>query len=411
MTGAEHSWPHVVVLEPLGSGLALARAMVRVGARVTIIAVPGHEWETRSRGVEHVVVPFSPDGEAWLTEIERLAAEGGELALFPATDRISELLAKHADRMPANVHAFEVSGAGHLALMDKATADGIARAAGVNVPWTIVVHTLEELERLDELVAGAPWPCVAKPVLSHEWRELYGEERAFAVQDAQEAARVLERPLRDGLAMLLCQYIPGGDGDVEEAIVVRLADGSYPMVFGCRKLRQQPPGFGATAVGFSDPLPETTAVARAVLDEAGFVGVAGVETKRHPDTDERWFLEVNVRITAQWGLGDAAGADASRRTVAALMGRELGPAPTARPGVGIVVPLLDARVLRARLLEVSAWRRPARLLRLLAPYVKARELGVLDLRDPGPGLAAARELIGRRLKRLSKVCRDLDTKR
>ncbi len=393
-------WPHVVVLEPHSSGLALSRAMVRAGARVTNVVAPGHDWETRSRGVERVIAPFGDDGAPWLAAIERLAAAGEQLALFPMTDRGSELLAKQAARVPANARAFEVSGAGHLALMDKETADGIARRAGVNVPWTAVVHSVEEL---DELAGAAPWPCVVKPIFSHDWRGRYGEDRVFVVRDAEEAARRVERPLRDGVGMLLCQYVPGGDADVEEAIVVRLADGSYPVCFGCRKLRQSPRGFGATAVGFSDPLPETTALARAVLDAAGFVGVAGVETKRHPDTDERWFIEVNVRVPAQWGLGDACGADASRRLVAALAGRALGPAPQPRAGVGIVVPLLDALVLREELRETPAARRPLRLLALLRPYLRARELGLIDPRDPGPGFAWARAVAGRRLKRLRAV--------
>jgi D-aspartate ligase len=159
-------------------------------------------------------------------------------------------------------------------------------------------------------------------------------------------------------------------------------------------------GFGATGLGVSDPLPETTALARAVLDEAGFVGVAGVEAKRHAETGERWFIEVNVRMPAQWGLGDAAGADASRRLVAALAGRGLGPAPVARAGVNLVVPLLDARSIRTLLRQAPAWRRPALAARLFLPYLRARELGLLDPRDPGPGIAAARAVVGRRIKRL-----------
>lgn len=390
-------WPHVVVLEPESAGLALARAMVRAGARVTLVVVPGHELETHSRGVEHVVASYGTDGEPWLEAVQRLATGGDDLAVLPMTDRGSEMLANAAERLPVNVRAFERSGNAHLGLMDKETADGIARRAGVNVPWTRVVHSVAEL---DELAAGAPWPCVVKPIYSHAWRERYGEERVFVVQDAQEAAQLVEQPLRDGIGMLLCQYIPGGDADVEEAIVVRLADGSYPVCFGCHKLRQSPRGFGATALGVSDPLPETTAMARRVLDAAGFVGVAGVETKRHQQTGERWFLEVNVRVPAQWGLGDACGADASRRLVAALAGRELDEAPVPKAGVGIVVPVLDAVVVREMLHEVPRWRRPARLLRLLRPYLKARELGLLDPRDPGPGLAWFRSVARRRLGHL-----------
>jgi D-aspartate ligase len=390
-------WPHVVVLEPESAGLALGRTMVRAGARVTHVVAPGHDWETRSRGVGRVVAPYSPDGEPWLAELQRLAADGDELVVLPMSDRGSELLWAAADRIPSNVRAFELSGDAHQVLMDKGTAEGIARRAGVAVPWTQVVSSVAEL---DALAAEAPWPCVVKPIFSHAWRERYGEERVFVVHNAAEAAARLEQPLHDGIGMLLCQYIPGGDADVEEAIVVRLADGSYPVCFGCRKLRQSPSGFGATSVGFSDPLPETTALARAVLDEAGFIGVAGVETKRHRDTNERWFIEVNVRVPAQWGLGDACGAEASTRLVTALAGRELGPAPTPRAEVGIVVPVLDAKVIRNRLRELPLRRRPLELVRLLRPYLKARELGLLDLRDPGPGLAAARAIVWRTLARV-----------
>jgi len=391
-------WPHVVVLEPESAGLALARTMVKAGARVTHVVAPGHEFETRSRGVEHVVAAYGPDGEPWLEAVVRLAAQDdGELVVLPMTDRGSELLVRARERLPANVRAFERSGDAHMALMDKHTADGIARRAGVFVPWTQVVQSVAEL---DALAAQAPWPCVVKPIFSHAWRDRYGEERVFVVEDAQEAARRVEQPLRDGIGMLLCQYIPGGDADVEEAIVVRLADGSYPVCFGCHKLRQSPSGFGATSLGVSDPLPATTAMARAVLDAAGFVGVAGVEAKRHRDTDERWFLEVNVRVPAQWGLGDACGAEASTRLVAALAGRELGPPPTPRAGVGIVVPVLDAKVLRERLREVPRWRRPLRLASLLRPYLRARELGLLDPRDPGPGFAWMWAVARRRLARV-----------
>jgi D-aspartate ligase len=388
-------WPHVVALDPHSAGLAVARRMVREGARVTMLDEPGR-WEGASRGVEAVVAPFSDGGEEWMDALERIAASGEDAVLIPASDRTSELLVRHADRLPANLLRFEAPDSAHMALMDKETADGIARRAGVPVPWTALIHNATEM---DAALADAPWPCVAKPVLSHEFRERYGEPYAFRVDNAEEAAGVLERPLADGLAMLLSQYIPGGDDHVEEAIVVRLTDGSYPVAFGCRKLRQHPRGFGATALGESSELPETMALARRVLDEAGFVGVAGVEAKRHAETGERWFLEVNVRVPGQWGLGDACGVDATRRLVAALQGRQVGPQPPLRPGVRFVVPDLDLRVLRAHLRDIPGWRYPSVVVRFVRPWFGAGEVGILDRRDPGPGLAWLRTLAGRRLHR------------
>lgn len=392
-----HEAPHAVVLDPFSAGLAFARRIVRAGGRVTFLIDPSEPEVARSRGTEARVLPFEPAGEPWLAALRELAGSGETLLALPATDRASELLSRADPPLPPNVIAFERPGSAHLPLMDKESADAIARRAGVNVPWTEVLSSLEDLERVGP---RAPWPCVVKPVFSHEWRARYSGDRVFLVADAEEARERLARPLGDGVQMLVCQYVAGGDDDVEEAIVVRLADGSYPVRFGCRKLRQWPPGFGMTAVGESSPLVETTAIAERVLDEAGFVGVAGVEVKRDADTGERWFLEVNVRMPGQWGLGDACGADASVRLVETMLGRDPGPAPPPAAGVRMVLPELDAHVVGPALKAAPARQRPALAWRMLKPYLGAREVGMFDLRDPGPGLALARKSVRGRLARL-----------
>lgn len=389
-------WPHVVILDPFTAGLALARRMVRLGARVTMIVDPGDLFVDRARGVRAILAPFAADSPVWLGALSEIARESEQVVAIPATDRACELLLNARETLPANISMFERDGGAHMALMNKEQADAVAREAGVNVPWTAMVNVPQELP---EALARAPWPCVVKPILSHQWRERYGGERAFLVDGPEEAGRRLEQPLREGVGMLICQYIPGGDDDVEEAIVVRLADGSYPVQFGCHKLRQHPPGFGVTTVGEASLMPETMTLAKRVLDRAGFVGVAGVEAKRHAGTGERWFLEVNVRVPGQWGLGDSCGADASARLVASMCGRSLGPQPPVREGVRIVLPDLDAHVVFPAVMAAAPWRRPAVAWRFARAYSGARNLGLLDLRDPGPalswiGLVARRRLQG-----------------
>jgi D-aspartate ligase len=389
-------WPHVVVLDPYNAGLAIARRMTRLGASVTMLVDPEDLFVSRTRGARSIVEPFGLDGASWIATLRDIATSAEQVVALPATDRSCELLLNAAETLPVNVHAFERPGSAHMALMDKQQADEIARRAGVAVPWTMRVNDRAELALA---ASEAPWPCVVKPILSHEWRGLYGGVRAFLVSNAEEAEHRLTRPLRDGVGMLLSQYIPGGDDDVEEAIVVRLPDGSYPVQFGCHKLRQHPPGFGVTAVGEASRLPETMTLAKRVLDEAGFVGVAGVEAKRHRETGERWFLEVNVRIPGQWGLGDSCGAQATPRLVRVLQGRQTGPQPPLREGVRIVFPDIDAHVIRPALLGAPLRSRPGIALRMMRAYSGARNFGLLDLRDPGPGLAWASLLAGRRLTR------------
>src|SRR6202035_3295439 len=97
---------------------------------------------------------------------------------------------------------------------------------------------------------------------------------------------------------------------------------------------------------------------------------------------ERCFVDANVRLPAQWGLGDACGVQATPRLIAGLCGERLGPSPRLRVGVGFVQPDIDWQVVRAGLEVVSRWRRPSLAWKLLRPYLGARELGLLDLRDP-----------------------------
>jgi len=390
--------PHIIVLDPHNAGLALARRMLRLGTRVTMILEPNEPFFARSRGVGSVITPFGPTGEPWVQALLRIAQSSGECMALTATDRGSELLIRARERLPENLRSFEHQGSAHLALMDKEAAERIARRAAVNVPWTACADSLQELE---PILDGAPWPCVVKPIFSHEWRARYGETRAFLAQDAAAAAGLMRQPLKDGLGMMLSQYIPGEDTDVEEAIVVRLADGSYPVSFGCRKLRQYPPGFGVTSLGEASPLPETMSLARRVLDQAGFVGVAGVETKRDAETGEFWFLEVNVRLPGQWGLGDTCGVQATPRLIAALAGQELGPQPPLRAGTRFVHPDVDWHVVVPALHAAPVKRRPALAWRLLRPYLGTRDFGLFDWRDPAPALAFCGVFLRRRLVSLA----------
>jgi D-aspartate ligase len=392
-----NDWPHVVILDPFNAGLAMARRMARLGAQVTMLVDPDDLFVNHTRSAHSIVEPFDPDGTSWIVRLRDIATAAEQIVVLPATDRSCELLVNIARQLPANIHLFERGPGAHMALMDKRQADEIARRAGVRVPWTMQVNDKAELAIATR---EAPWPCVVKPILSHEWRGLYGGVRAFLVADAQEAEFQLARPLRDGVGMLLSQYIPGGDDDVEEAIVVRLADGSYPVQFGCHKLRQHPPGFGVTAVGEASTLPETMALAKRVLDEAGFVGVAGVEAKRHSETGERWFLEVNVRIPGQWGLGDSCGVQATPRLIKALQGHSVGPQPSLREGVRIVFPDIDAHVIRPTLSAAPLFSRPGVALRMMGAYFGARNFGLIDVRDPGPALAWGSLLVRRRLTRI-----------
>lgn len=385
----------VILLEPYNGGLSVTRSLVRAGVRVAVIAGETDAYTARTRGVQGRVVRAEPTGDDRIAALAELQRQGYG-AVLTGADAASAWLAEERDRLPAGLRTFEGADDAHLALMGKASSDAIARAAGVPVPWTLPATTFEELERA---VTDAAYPAVLKPILSHAWRAVFGDDRVMLVHDEAAARREGERALNAGLPLVMSEYIPGGDDDVEEAIVVRAADGSYPVAFGCQKIRQFPVGFGAASLCEIADLPESMAVARGVLDEAGYVGVAGVETKRHAQTGVRYFLEVNVRIPTQFGLGDAAGLEASVRMARVLAGEPVGRQPPVRRRARLVFPQQEVRAARAALRSAPPGERAATARRLLRSYAGVRDLGIFDPRDPGPLAALGAQALGRRLKR------------
>ena len=379
--------PRTVLLDPYNGGLGVARSLVRNGEQVIVYAGDVNGFTTRTRGAQGRIL----NEEEWLMGLG-IAAEAGPVTVLTGGDVASEFLARRRDDLPEDVRAFEQRDDAHLPLMRKDEADTIARRAGVRVPWT---RTITSDAELDAAAAEAPYPAILKPVLSHAWRGVFGDHRVFLVADRDEARREWERARDAGFDMVLSEYVPGGDDCVEEAIVVRAEDGSYPVHFGCRKIRQYPVGFGAASLCEAAELPETTELARALLDEAAFVGVCGVETKRHAVTGERYFLETNVRIPTQWGLGDAAGLDASVRLSATARGERVRAQPRMRRAARLVFPELDVRAAIAALRASAPRAWPREMRRFARSYRGVGDVGLLDPRDPGPLLF----YVGRALRR------------
>jgi predicted ATP-grasp superfamily ATP-dependent carboligase len=381
--------PAPVLLAPFNGGLSAARSLRRRGEAVTVLASPSDSFTAKTRGVTGAVLAALPDGrDEWLARLSSL----GSAAVLTGSDQASELLAKHAGSLGPGIQAFEAADEAHLPLMNKPTSYEIADRAGVRRPWSAFV---DDADQLEAAARDATYPCIAKPALSHEWRAVFGDDRVILADSPEELIGESQRALDARLELIVSEYVPGGDDCVEEAILVRARDGSYPVWFGCKKLRQHPAGFGAASLCVSAPVPESMDLAKRLLDEAGYVGVVGVETKRHAETGEYFFIEANVRIPTQWGLGDASGGDSSWRMFATLAGVDVGPQPELSHGAKLVFPELELRA-ALRNLRSRPEGAPGLVERLLS-WRGARDRGLLDLKDPGPALALARRALRNRL--------------
>ena len=377
--------PRAILLAPNDAGLPVVRTLHRRAVPATVLVTPAHSWLARTRWSDGHVVPLLPAGrERWLAILDELA-ELGDGVLISGSDRATEFLVQERSRIPPNLRSFEAEDGAHLKLLDKASLYALAEQSGIRFPWTLRLASRSDLEAV---MTDARYPCLLKPAVSHRWRRLFGDRRAIVIREPRDLVRAAGPGLSARLELLVTEYIPGPDENLETAVLLRQADGSIPLSYGLRKRRQYPAGFGAGSLTESAHLPQATAIAVRLLEAAGFVGLAGVELKRHAETGEHFLIEANVRLPGHFGLGDASQVDASWRLYATLAGLPLAPQPDQRAGVRTVMPSFEPRAIVDQLRQQKTSPRA-----LLASYRGVRDISGLSPRDPGPVVAlGVREL-------------------
>jgi D-aspartate ligase len=358
-----------VILEGADGGYAAARALRRRGVPVTMIS---RGWVTRARGVDG---RRAKGREEWLAELRDVATLGPGV-LIPASDPAVEFVSRDRDLIPATLRSFEGEDSAHIKLMDKASLYSLAARAGVRTP---VVELLSSRDQLDAVAEAAAYPSLLKPTLSHRYRDLFGHHRNILVHDPDELRDAAGPALDAGLQWLVTELIPGPETSLFGAVTIRREDGSFALAYTRCKLRQHPPYFGAGSVLETVPAPGAMEMTRRLLDAAGFVGFSSLEAKRHEVTGEHVLMEINVRIPQNVGLGEAAGVEPSWRLYATLAGIPLGPQPSQRDGVRVVVPSLELKA-------APAYVRQGDLTvgDVLRSYRGVRSVSGLSLADPVP---------------------------
>jgi D-aspartate ligase len=240
MSAGKHSrLPQAVLLSPLDGGLPLIHALAERQVASVVLEPPGQAWVARGRIAHGRILGNLPEHtDRWLATLEQLADRHGDGVLISGSDRAVELLVAERSRIPERLRSFESPESAHLALMDKASLHEIAERAGVRAPWTL---RLSATEQLDELAERAEFPCVLKPALSHVWRRRFGDQRALYVREPGELGPLATPALEAGLELVLSEYIPGPEHNLENAVILRREDGSHPLAYGLRRLRQYPP--------------------------------------------------------------------------------------------------------------------------------------------------------------------------
>ncbi len=386
LVSADGPPPPAIVLNMYYTGLGIARSLGERG--IPVIGL------TASRGIygnftRYAKTLLSPDSR---TEPERLLPFVVDLAkqfdrravLFPTRDDDLVFLDRYRAELEPYVSIVAPESAALRTCLDKYQTFVAAERAGVASPRCWMVNGSADIERIAGQVS---YPCVLKPVSSHQWRqgknwELVGARKAIQIFSEEELATEYRVIARAEKCAVVQELVPGGD----DCLVVEACymDRNFERAAGfqAQKLAQEPEGFGTGCIVQSVSRPELVEPTRRLLQSLQFTGVAEVEYKRDPGTGEYKLIEINPRPWDQHRLGNACGVDLVYIAYCEHAGLALPSPSRAVPGHKWIAD--DTfMVMMLRL----AWRRSPRLRRYFRLARGKRLFAIWSLRDPLPMLA------------------------
>lgn len=245
--------------------------------------------------------PLSAGAEflEWL--VSHTSSECYDLVI-PVTERTLVPIAQHREKFGHVKLAIPAQESLDVAL-DKARTLELATSLGVPVPGGFSLSNIEELgEHLDHL----KYPVVLKPARSLVTNK--GRSSQLKVSyafDEVELRAGCEHGLLFG-PMILQEYFKGQGVGIE----LIAYQGRVAYAFQHLRLHEVPLSGGGSSLRKSVPIePKLLAASECLMSALGWNGVAMVEFKWNPETEEFSLMEINGRFWGSLPLADAAGAD------------------------------------------------------------------------------------------------------
>jgi predicted ATP-grasp superfamily ATP-dependent carboligase len=257
----------------------------------------------------------------------------------------------------------------------------VARAAalGLPVPRTFAIESLGDAEiALDQ----SALPCVIKPSWRDgAWHRAHGDEKLLVAHTRDELHAGLQNALRHSARLVVQELVDGPESEIVCSFAYLDEEGRMLELAACRKLRQNPPGFGNTTLAEAIPATEVEALTRDACAKLGVVGYVSIEFKRDPADGTLKILEMTpARLNRQAAVAELGGADLAWAWYRHLTGAR-GAAPTARAGLRWVSELGELRALpayrRAPGWSLAAW---------IGSFRRVRRFEILAGDDPWPAL-------------------------
>lgn len=309
------------------SAIAIIRSLARRGLEVHVASAESNPLGAYSRhaGSRFRYPDPLTDETGFISWLEDQTRSQVYALVVPVTERSVVPLMRHRDRFDPRVLAVAPSEGLQTAL-DKDRTLNLAASLGLKVPRSRLVNALAEL---DNAVSGFEFPIVVKPASS------FGSDAVRRVQrsvgyafDTSDVARQVATELPYG-PVILQEYFRG-EGVGIELIAER---GELRYVFQHRRLHEVPLTGGGSSLRIAEsPIPVLRDAAAALMRAMSWHGVAMVEFKFRPETNDYRLMEINGRFWGSLPLAVAAGADFPAMLYELMTTGTVGQHPPARAG-------------------------------------------------------------------------------
>lgn len=386
----------VLLLGGGGNAVSAARNLSRRGVRVGI-AGDRSSWGLASRHCHRSWrAPEGADLGAFWHDLLLGRADLRGHVLMALCDEAIDFLCAHRDALAPHFAMEAFDPEYRRTMLDKKATLEIARAAGVPVPNSWTVRTLEDV---DAARGEIRFPAMIKPIHSHLFIPVMG--RKLFIVTGQEGFGVLREKaalaLDHGLEIMVVEMIPGPD-DLLSSYYTYVDDhGRWLVHYTKSVIRRFPVNRGGGCYHRSHWLPETAAMGQRFFAGMPWRGMGNVEFKRDPRDGLLKVIECNPRFTAAHRLVTASGVPLDEIVYRSATGQ---PVPRCRQSdadLRMWNPMRDAMAfaeLRRRgELGAAGW------LRSLVPGRKL--LPVFEWSDPMPSLRRLGQEGGRALRRIA----------
>lgn len=279
------------------SGIGVIRSLGVEGFKIVALYYDRTDFAHASRYVyEKTKIPNPRTEEKEFVDfLIRNSGKWKDALLLETNDDIAVAISKNKDELEKH---YKIATPGWDVLrrfIEKSETYRLAEKCNVPYPKTFLPKTLDELDKIKDEIA---YPCILKPVRSHEFFSKF-RSKSFKVSNYGELLSRLSLCLESRQEMMVQEIIPGPPSNLFNYMIYVNSQGCVIARFLRIKVRQNPPEFGVTRVGISsDRVPEVEELAERLLGEAGFKGVATAEFKKDPRDNKFKLIEINGRIIA-----------------------------------------------------------------------------------------------------------------